>query len=88
MNDGINPDLCSLTYSIVEQVAAVVAVYTQGSLLAKIDVELAYRLITVHTQDGTLQAVEWDGMVYVNPMLLFGLRSAPKIFNAVADALE
>ena len=88
VNDGIDPDLCSLTYCTVEQVAAVVAVYTQGALLAKINVESAYRLIPVHPQDHTLQAVEWDGMVYVDPMLPFGLRLAPKIFNAVADALE
>jgi hypothetical protein len=26
--------------------------------------------------------------MYVDRMLLFGLRSTPKIFNAVADALE
>ena len=27
-------------------------------------------------------------MVYIDTRLLFGLRSAPKIFTAVADALE
>lgn len=32
--------------------------------------------------------MEWKGSIYVDPMLPFGLRSAPKIFNAVADALE
>ena len=88
VNDGIDPDLCSLSYSTVEQVAAVVATYSQGALLAKIDIESAYRLIPVHPQDRPLQAVEWDGMIYVDPILPFGLRSAPKIFNAVADALE
>ena len=29
-----------------------------------------------------------EGSFYVDPMLPFGLRSAPKIFNAVADALN
>ena len=29
-----------------------------------------------------------DGKVYVDTTLPFGLRSAPKIFNALADALE
>ena len=57
-------------------------------MLAKIDVESAYRLIPVHPEDRWLQAVEWQGSYYVDPMLPFGLRSAPKIFNAVADALE
>ena len=56
--------------------------------LAKTDVESAYHLIPVHPEDRWLQAVEWQGSYYVDPMLPFGLRSAPTIFNAVADALE
>lgn len=32
--------------------------------------------------------MEWDGSMYVDGMLPFGLHSAPNIFNAVADALE
>ena len=88
VNDGIDPDLCSLSYSSVEQVATVTTSYLPGTLLAKIDIDSAYRLIPVHPSDRPLQAMEWDGMLYVDPMLPFGLRSAPKIFNAVADALE
>ena len=51
------------------------------------DIESAYRLLPVHPQDRVLQAMKWGGQVYIDPMLPFGLRSAPKIFNAVADAL-
>ena len=88
VNDGIDPALCSLSYSSVDQVAEIAASYPPGALLAKIDIESAYRLIPVHPEDGGLQAVEWQGAYYIDPMLPFGLRSAPKIFNAVADALE
>ena len=88
MNDGIDSDFCSLVYTSVEQVAAVVAGFSRGALLAKIDVESAYRLVPVHPHDRPLQAVQWEGMIYVDSMLPFGLRSAPKIFNAIADALE
>ena len=31
---------------------------------------------------------KWKGQVYIDPMLPFGLRSAPKLFNAAADALK
>ena len=51
------------------------------------DIESAYRLIPVHPEDRWLLAVRWEEKIYVDPMLPFGLRSAPKIFNAVADAL-
>ena len=56
--------------------------------MAKIDMESAYRLFPVYSTDRPLQAMEWKGQIYVDPMLPFGLRSAPKLFNAVADAPE
>ena len=43
VNDGIDPLLCSLTYTSVDDVADIVAQLGQGSLLAKIDIEAAYR---------------------------------------------
>ena len=60
----------------------------RGALLAKVDIEVAYRLVPVHPQDCPLQAMRWNGDIYVDPMLPFGLCSAPKIFNALADALQ
>ena len=88
VNDSISPELCSLTYTSVDKVAEVASGYGRGALLAKFDVESAYRLIPVHPTDRPLQAMEWRGQIYVDPKLPFGLRSAPKLFNAVADALE
>ena len=55
--------------------------------MAKIDIESAYRLISVHPTDRPLQAMEWKGQIYIDPMLPFGLQSAPKLFNVVADTL-
>ena len=58
VNDGVDPDLCSLTYTSVDRVAEVIATLPPGALLAKIDIESAYRLVPVHPQDRPLQAVE------------------------------
>ena len=88
VNDGIDPDLCSLHYTTVEEIADIIAKLGPGALLAKFDIESAYRLVPVHPQDRTLQAMRWEGKTYIDPMLPFGLRSAPKIFNALADALN
>ena len=88
VNDGIDPDLCSLSYTTVDTVAEVVTRWGSGAPLAKMDIESAYQLIPVHPQDRPLQAMRWEGQTCVDPMLPFGLRSAPKIFNAVADALN
>ena len=88
VNDGIDPATCSLSYVTVDTVAQAVASLGRGALMAKVDIESAYRLIPVHPDDRPLLAVEWRGEVFCDGMLPFGLRSAPKIFNAVADALE
>jgi len=88
VNDGIDPLLCSLSYTTVDQIAAKVAFLGQGTLMAKIDIESAYRLLPVHPDDRPLQAFQWDGHIYVDLVLPFGLRSAAKIFNTLADALH
>ena len=88
VNDGISSALCSLSYISVDTVAAVITSLGQGTLLAKIDVQAAYRLIPVHPDNRPLLGIEWKGNVYCDAMLPFGLRSAAKIFSAVADALE
>ena len=88
VNDAIDPRLCSLKYVTVDQVAKKAMQLGVGSLIAKIDIKSAYRLIPVSPLDRRYLGMQWNGQVYVDGMLPFGLRSAPKIFNAVADALE
>ena len=88
VNDGIDPSLCSLSYVSIDTVAAIVASLGAGSLIAKIDVESAYRLVPVHPDDRPLLGIEWAGQTYCDAMLPFGLRSSAKIFTALADALE
>ena len=59
VNDGIDPALCSLSYVSIDTVAAVVAALGAGSLLTKIDIKSAYRLVPVHQDDRPLLGVEW-----------------------------
>ena len=60
----------------------------QGSLLAKIDIKAAYCLVPVWPPDRRWLGLKWKDSIYIDMMLPFGLRSAPKIFNCLADALE
>ena len=55
--------------------------------MAKLDIASAYRAVPVHPEDRRLLGMKWRGDVFVDGALPFGLRSAPKIFTAVADAL-
>ena len=60
----------------------------RGALTAKFDVETAYRNIPVHPSDRFLLGMKWQEFYYVDLTLPFGLRSAPYIFNSVADMVE
>ena len=60
----------------------------RGTQLAKMDIKSAYRIVPVHPGDRYLLAVQWAGVMFFDTRLPFGLRSAPKIFIAVADALQ
>ena len=44
-------------------------------------------MVPVHPDDRHLLGMRWRGNLYVDTTLPFGLRSAPKVFSAVADAL-
>ena len=72
----------------MDEVAQSVCQLGTGTELAKADVKAAYRLVPVHPHDRPLLAMQWQGNVYIDTALPFGLRSAQKLFNAVADALE
>ena len=88
VNDGIDKERCSLKYASVEDAVQQIWSMGQGTLLAKIDIEHAYRNIPVHTDDRLLLVMQWRDKFYMDTVLPFGLRSAPKIFSALADALE
>ena len=60
----------------------------QGCLLAKIDIDSAFRNVPVNPHDRHLLGMLWKGRLYVDTVLPFGLRSAPKIFNALTQALQ
>ena len=74
--------------SCIYQVAQAVLELGPGAQLAKIDIKSAYRVIPVHPDDWPLLGMVWEYHVYIDVALPFGLRSAPKLFNTVADALE
>ena len=59
----------------------------RGTVLAKFDLQGAYRLVPVHPVDRVLLGMKWDGAVYVDAALPFDLRLAPKLFTAVAYVL-
>ena len=88
INDFIDPDTYSLQYSTIDDAIKICHEVGPGTLLAKVDLNNAFRLCPVRPEDWHLLGIRWRGQYYVDKCLPFGLRSAPFLFNMVADALE
>ena len=78
VNDGISRELSSMHYVSVDTAVEL-------AVMAKVDIQHSYRNVPVHPEDQHLLGVRWKGM---DKALPFGLRSAPKLFSALADALK
>ena len=87
VNWGINPNLCSLSYTSLDEAVQRILHLGQGATLVKLDLKDAYRIVPVHPDDHHLLGISWRGSVYVDRSLPFGLRSAPLVFTAVADLI-
>ena len=81
VNDGISESLSTLSYITIDSMTDKICQLGQGSLLAKMDVQM-------HPDDHWLLGMKWKEQYYIDTVLPFGLRSAPKIFTALADALQ
>ena len=87
VNDFIDPSICSPTYPSIDDAVAVILALGRGTELVKIDLKNAYRILPIHPDDRQFLGIAWEGHVYIDQCLPFGLRSAPKIFSAFADVL-
>ena len=85
VNDPIPSDLASLHYPRIEHAVKLIAQHGCGTLIAKLDLQSAYRKNSIHPADQHLLGISWDGAMYTDKALPFGLRLAPKVFSAVAD---
>ena len=80
VNDGIDKSWCSMRYASVDDAVNRILATGPGTLLAKMDIEHAHRNIPIHPSDRHLLGMEWEGSCFIDTVLPFGLRSAPKIF--------
>ena len=87
INDGVPSSLCSIHYITIEDAVQKIMALGPGTMMAKIDIKSAFRLIPVHPTDRHLLGMRWKDYTFVDTCLPFGLRSAPKLFNVLADLL-
>lgn len=59
-----------------------------GTWLSKSDVANAFRNIPIHPEDVPLLGMQWEGKVFFDRFLPFGLRSSPSIWERFATTLQ
>ena len=82
------PEYASLSYVTIDMIADRVESLGRGTWLTKLDSKSAFLIIPIHPVDRILLGMQWKGSLYVDTVLPFGLRSAPKLFNVIADAVQ
>jgi len=88
INDFIDPSAYTLNYCTVDDAYTIVNKLGPGTLLSKIDLKNAFRLIPVRPADWNLLGIYWCGNYYVDTCVPFGLHSAPAIFNCLTSAIH
>ena len=88
VNDGIPKDPFSLQYISVDDAIKILMALGPGALMAKFDVESPYRNVAMRPDEHYLFGMRWRDLFFIDLALPFGLRSAPFIFNSIADMVE
>jgi hypothetical protein len=93
VNAFIPENLCSISYVSIDTAVNIVKRLGPGTLMAKLDLENAYKQIGVRPCDWSLLGSTWQNEMgqieyYFDTVLPFGGRSSAALFNSFADGLE
>ena len=88
VNDGIPKHYGTIVYETFQRAINLVAKSGRGATLIKRDLKSAFRYVPVSPFNQWLLMYRWNGKVYVELFLPFGLRTAPLIFNLFSEAIH
>jgi hypothetical protein len=88
--DSVNAGILdgSLDISSFGHAARIVREFGSGAWLIKLDVEAAYKQVPVRPEDWHLLGFEFEGKLYYERVLPFGLRSSCRLWELFAAALH
>ena len=96
INDQISSDDYFVFYISVDDIIRRIKLYGPHTMMAKLDISDAIKYIMVRREDWELLGTVWEHKVegiaqklyYMDVVLPFGLRSAPKLFDDFAKAIQ
>lgn len=88
VNDAIAPELCSVRYASMDHALSIIRSCGPGALMAKCDIQSAFRLLPVHPEDFCLLGFKFEGNWYVDKAMPMGCAVACSAFEAFSTFLE
>lgn len=88
INDGIAPEFCSVRYQTIDDATKHLLACGKGALLAKTDIEHAYKLVPIHPEDYELLGFSIDNKYYFDRTLPMGLSCSCQLFEKFSSALH
>ena len=88
INDVIDHNLATVSYATFNDAVQTFLLLGRGTLLSKTDVDSAFRIIPIHTEDHDLLGIKFNDRFYYDTCLPMGCSSAPAIVDRFSSALE
>ncbi|XP_048251513.1 uncharacterized protein LOC125379287 [Haliotis rufescens] len=88
INDFIDTEACSVVYARFDEATHMVLQLGKGALLAKFDIQSAFRIIPVHPSDFELLGIRFEGEFYFDKCLPFGCSISCAIFETFSTFLQ
>ena len=88
VNTFIDRNVASVKYASFDDAVQKVLQLGRGSLMAKTDIDSAFRIIPVNPDDFNLLGFKFQGKYYYDTCLTMGSSSAPAIFERFSSAIH
>lgn len=88
INDFIPDELCSVSYTTVDDAIKQIKKLGKSCLLAKTDIASAFRILPVHPDDHELLGIQFNGYFYYDKCLPMGCSISCSIFETFSTALQ
>lgn len=88
INDFIPNELCSVSYTTVDDAIKQIKKLGKSCLLAKTDIASAFRILPVHPDDHELLGTQFNGDFYYDKCLPMGCSISCSIFETFSTALQ
>lgn len=88
VNDAIPEALCRVRYQLFDEALDLVCSFGPGAIMAKLDVELAFRLLPTHPESFRFMGFRFNGMFYVDRCLPMGCAISCAYFEKFSTFLH